>query len=116
MNISRENAMELISKKTHRIFGTKKFRILVSRIPFYLILLLTSFVTVYPFFFMFTTSLKDTLSIYSTAIQIIPTTITGENYKFLFTQVPFLRWMLNTLIVAGIFGVANFFSQSLSAL
>lgn len=93
--------MNLMSSKTLVLFRKKNFRIFLSRIPLYLILLIISFVTVYPFFFMFTTSLKDTLSIYSTVTQIIPKAVTLDNYRVLFTQVPFLRWMLNTLIVAG---------------
>lgn len=73
----------------------------LSRIPAYLVLAAISSVTVYPFLFMFSTSLKDTLSIYSTATQLIPINPTLDNYLYILKELPFLRWVLNTFIVAG---------------
>lgn len=106
--------MNLPGLKSQTSFGRRGFRVFLWRIPLYLILMLTSFITVYPFYFMFTTSLKDTLSIYSTVTQIIPKTVTLDNYRFLLTQVPFLRWMLNTLIVASAVTAAKIIIDSMA--
>lgn len=92
----------------------REVRIFLSRIPFYLILLLVSFITVYPMFFMFSTSIKDTLSIYATATELLPRNPTLANYLYILTEVPFLRWMLNTLIVAGAVTLIKIFMDSMA--
>jgi multiple sugar transport system permease protein len=65
----------------------------LSRIPAYMVLAVTATITLYPFLFMFSTSLKDTLSIYSTATQLIPTNPTLDNYVYILKEIPFLRWV-----------------------
>jgi multiple sugar transport system permease protein len=89
-------------------------KIFLSRLPAYLILTITAIVTVYPFLFMLSTSLKDTLSIYSTATKLIPDKPTLDNYSYILKELPFLRWLLNTFIVAGSVTLIKLFTDSMA--
>ncbi|WP_256865291.1 carbohydrate ABC transporter permease [Paenibacillus sp. 32352] len=55
---------------------------------------------VFPFVWMIATSLKLPKDVFS--LQLIPETMTLDNYAALFVQSPFAGWMLNSLIVACI--------------
>lgn len=92
---------EKISHHTSVSLLSKNVRMQISRLPSYLFLSITALIMVYPFLFMFSTSLKDTLSIYSSALQLIPANPSIDNYLYIITELPFLRWVLNTFVVAS---------------
>jgi ABC-type glycerol-3-phosphate transport system permease component len=54
-----------------------------------------------PFAYVVSTSLKRTQSLFSFPPEWIPADPTLDNYTRLFTDLPFLRWTVNTLLVAG---------------
>jgi ABC-type glycerol-3-phosphate transport system permease component len=58
-------------------------------------------VAVAPFLYVVSTSLKDTVALFSYPPEWIPSEPTLTNFQTLLNDHPFLRWMLNSLIVAS---------------
>ncbi|MEQ8671611.1 MAG: carbohydrate ABC transporter permease [Aggregatilineales bacterium] len=65
----------------------------------YSILCLVALAMIVPFIWMVSTSLKPSGAEFAYPPQILPTSFNLENYKNLFTLVPFGRYFLNTIIV-----------------
>lgn len=65
----------------------------------YIILCIVALVMIIPFIWMVSTSLKPSGAEFAYPPQILPTSFNLENYKNLFTLVPFGRYFLNTIIV-----------------
>ncbi|AJY75579.1 carbohydrate ABC transporter permease [Paenibacillus beijingensis] len=55
-------------------------------------------VTVFPLLWMIATSLKHPQDIYT--LNIIPTSVTFDNYTAIFQDSPFDKWLLNSLVIA----------------
>jgi ABC-type glycerol-3-phosphate transport system permease component len=70
-------------------------------IAIYAILVLAALIALVPFFYVISTSLKDTYSLFKYPPEWIPTQPTLENFRSLLEENPFGRWMLNSLIVAS---------------
>jgi ABC-type glycerol-3-phosphate transport system permease component len=68
-----------------------------------------------PFYFIFVTSFKTTLQITQIQNMFWPTPFSLEHFIFLFTQLPFPRWYLNTIEVAAVSTLISMFAASLGA-
>jgi arabinogalactan oligomer/maltooligosaccharide transport system permease protein len=68
----------------------------------YAFLILWTIGTLYPVLRVITISLRPADKLLSTDLSIIPDGATFKNYTDLFTSTPFLRWMLNSLIVTAV--------------
>jgi len=80
-----------------------------TRLLIYAILLLFVLIAVYPVVRVASISLRPGDRLLSTSLSVIPEDATGENYRVLFTERPFFRWVWNSAIVSfavTIFGVA----------
>lgn len=66
----------------------------------YGILFLAVVVSMLPFLYVISSSLKDSASLFSYPPEWIPANPTLDNFRKLVTDYPFLRWTLNSLIVA----------------
>lgn len=69
-------------------------------IAIYGILFLAVAVSMLPFLYVISSSLKDSVALFSYPPEWIPAHPTLDNYQSLLTDYPFLRWTLNSLIVA----------------
>jgi ABC-type glycerol-3-phosphate transport system permease component len=67
----------------------------------YLILAIAGIVSLIPFLYVVSTSLKDTTSLFSYPPEWIPSEPTLDNFRSLLADYPYLRWTLNSLIVAS---------------
>lgn len=81
----------------------------------YLVLILGALVTVIPFIWMLSTSLKSGGEIYKLPLTFIPKKIMIENYKIVFNKVPMRQYMINSLIVTAIITVATIITSILAA-
>ncbi|MGH3587965.1 MAG: carbohydrate ABC transporter permease [Pseudonocardia sp.] len=70
--------------------------------------------TVFPLFWTLVTSLKPAGDILSGALDLIPRTVTLENYQRVLTEVPFGRYFLNSMLLAVAGVVLNLFFGSLA--
>jgi multiple sugar transport system permease protein len=89
--------------------NTKRIR--PGRIVAWTILLIGGLIMVTPLLYMFSTSLKSSAQIYD--LKLIPVHPILDNYVAALADVKFLRWMLNSTIIAVTVTVSNIFFDSL---
>jgi ABC-type glycerol-3-phosphate transport system permease component len=83
-------------------FPRKRMRLAAGTVLINLILLVGVVLTVIPFLYMVFSAFKPNEEIFGTPLTLWPAHPTLENMVGLFTRVPFARWALNTVIVAGV--------------
>jgi arabinogalactan oligomer / maltooligosaccharide transport system permease protein len=66
----------------------------------YVVLVVFSIVALYPVWQIFNISLRPANRLLSTALELVPANASFDNYVALFTERPFLLWMLNSTFVA----------------
>ncbi|MBW3633776.1 MAG: carbohydrate ABC transporter permease [Chloroflexi bacterium] len=79
-----------------RGFGSSLYQIAI-----YGVLIVAGIIAVIPFLYVVSTSLKDNASLFSYPPEWIPSEPTLTNFQTLLENYPYLRWMLNSLIVAA---------------
>lgn len=67
----------------------------------YAVLIVASVIAIVPFLYVISTSLKETISLFQYPPQWIPKEPTLANYRELINEHPFIRWTLNSFIVAA---------------
>ncbi|MFZ5816332.1 MAG: carbohydrate ABC transporter permease [Bacillota bacterium] len=77
----------------------------------YLVLLAGAVVTLFPFLWMISTAFKPSTEIYT--LSLIPETATLANFQKIFSETPFARWYLNSIIVASTTTLSVAFFDSL---
>ena len=77
-------------------------RKLLGRFGTYGLLALFAFIAVYPVTRILTISLRPGDRLLSTSLALIPDDATLANYGTLFAETGFLRWLLNSTLVAGV--------------
>ena len=87
------------------------WRVSPRQIVIWTLLFLGGFVMITPFIFMVSTSLKFNNEIYE--LSLLPREPTLSNYVFLFQESKFIRWFVNSLIVATATTVSVLFFDSL---
>jgi multiple sugar transport system permease protein len=68
----------------------------------YGLLTLAGVLSLFPLYWLFVTSLSPQQFIIKVPPDLIPTDITLQNYQRLFSTTPVVRWLLNTVIIAGV--------------
>lgn len=89
-------------------YGTKKKANLAL---IEIVLALSSIIIIFPFFWMIVTALKSDLEIYRIPLTILPEKLYLENFKVLIGDSKFLRYYLNSIIVAGAGTIFSTFSS-----
>ena len=80
--------------------GTKKRRSKSgARWPVYLITILLSILFLFPLYWMAATSLKTMEQAYAFPPVWIPKPVMWENYVRIFTELPFFRWTINSIVI-----------------
>jgi multiple sugar transport system permease protein len=95
--------------------GENRVARVARRLATHIALILLSIVFFIPFFWMITTSFKINRQIAAFPIVWVPNPITFEHYTVGLQTVPFARWVLNTLIIAGFSVVGTVISCSMVA-
>lgn len=86
----------------------------IRRIAIYLILIAGLIITLMPFLWMLSTSIKVKAGIFAMPPQWIPEEITFSHYKRLFSEANFFRFFINSLIVAISVTLLSTFINSLA--
>lgn len=73
----------------------------LKRVCLYLFVFVVSIVILYPYFVMFTTAAKSNAEMYSTTGTIFPKEWKLSNFIEVWSQAPILRYMINSVLVAG---------------
>lgn len=79
------------------------------------VLCASSLIMLFPFYWAITNSVKIEQFIYASPPQWFPNPITFKNYFAVFKQVPFLKFFLNSIIVASCITISNVFFDTLAA-
>ena len=74
----------------------------LSRVGAYAVLVLFALLAVFPISRILTISLRPSDELLSRSLAVIPEGATLDNYRQLLTETPFLRWLGNSLLVAGV--------------
>ena len=88
---------------------------MMCRILIYAILIFGAFVMVFPYIWMLLTSFKDDYEAMSLTLQLFPTKWIFTNYREIWTIVPLLRGVANTVIVEVSVIVVGTFISAMSA-
>lgn len=80
---------------------TRKLSFL-ERILAYGVLILFTLFSIYPILVVFSISIRPGDRLLSKSLAIIPADFTFQTYVQLFTEQPFLRWMMNSLLVSAL--------------
>lgn len=74
----------------------------IKEIKWHMIFFMIIIVQLFPLVYMVSISLKDMEQIFSEPLKLLPTKITLENYKYIFENVPILKYIWNTFFIASI--------------
>lgn len=88
---------------------------LIGKIIIYGILILGCIVTLIPFVWMISTSLKPLSEIFTMPPKLIPNDIQLENYKEVATTIPIVRYFINSLIVTIVITIGTLITTILAA-
>lgn len=89
----------------------KSFPVRPGRIVAWTLLALGGIVMVTPILFMLSTSLKDASQVYD--LRLLPESPSLDNYKVVLSDGRFLRWFINSLVIATCVTLSNVFFDSL---
>lgn len=81
--------------------------------PAFVVALILALVTIFPLLWMLTSSFKGADEVLSN--KFLPQHPTFSNFTYVFTQVPFARYLLNSLIVSAVVTVVALFFHSMAA-
>lgn len=91
------------------------WRSYAQRLMAHAALIFLSAVFIVPFFWMVTTSVKTDAQLFEFPIEWVPNPVTLDHYRYGLTFVPFGRYILNTLFVAGVSVAGTVLSCSMVA-
>lgn len=86
----------------------------VGAAAWWVAVVVVAILTVFPLFWTLVTSLKPAGDILSGALELIPRTVTVENYQRVLTEVPFGRYFVNSMLLAVAGVLLNLFFGSLA--
>ncbi len=81
----------------------------------YVFLVLFALCFLLPFFFLLTGSFKTSSELFSVPFRWLPKHFTLENYRQVFTKIPFFRYLMNTMIIVVLNILGALISNSLIA-
>ncbi len=87
----------------------------LSKVLYYVVMIVLSFFMVLPLFWMITTSLKDSGALTAIPIEWIPKKVTLDSFRKLFEIFPFGKAFLNSVIVSVSITIVNVFSACMAA-
>lgn len=95
--------------------GLRKKKIHPARILLYLLLIIFTAVMLIPFIWMLSASLKLDKDVFTVPIQWFPKQPRWANYKDIWTKIPLLNFILNTLKLTVIVTILQLFTSSFAA-
>src|SRR6476619_990817 len=67
----------------------------------HLVLLIFLLFAIFPIYFLVAAAFRPGQALYSTNLQLIPTSVTWDNFDHMLNHTPMLNWLKNSVIVAG---------------
>jgi multiple sugar transport system permease protein len=85
-----------------------------GRLLVYLILTAAGVLSLFPLYWLFVTSLSPQQFIVKVPPDLVPRDLTFQNYQRLFSTTPVVRWLVNTLLIAGVITVFHLLFDSMA--
>lgn len=99
----------------YKTSGKYKYSVAVRNAVIIAVLLIFALATLFPIYFMVISSFGDPVEAGAVNYSLLPKKIAFDSYRFFFQYSPFsLRWILNSLVVAGIVTVSNVLFASMA--
>src|SRR5438046_6382703 len=86
-----------------------------QRLPVHVVLLLAGGLSLFPLYWLFLTSLSPTQYVVRVPPEIVPRELTTANYVRLFETTPIVRWLFNTVVIAGVITAFHLLFDSMAA-
>jgi multiple sugar transport system permease protein len=84
----------------------------VVRMAWMGVALILALMTVFPLFWMLSIAFKTPTEVFQP--NLLPQAPTGDNFIYVLTEVPFIRYLLNTVLVAGVVTLVALFFHSMA--
>src|SRR4030088_740794 len=72
------------------------------RLPVHIVLLAAGLLSLFPLYWLFLTSLSPAQYVVKVPPEVVPRELTFGNYQRLFETTPIVRWLVNTVVIAGV--------------
>src|SRR6266508_2470845 len=73
-----------------------------TRLPVHVVLLAAGLLSLFPLYWLFLTSLSPAQYVVKVPPEVVPRELTLGNYQRLFETTPIVRWLVNTVVIAGV--------------
>ena len=93
----------------------KKIRMLPQAAVVYGLLAVLVIIMLGPYLYIFSSSFKETYTLISIPPQIIPEQFVWDNYAYILSELPFILWFFNTILVALLVTVGTVLIDALAA-
>ncbi len=93
----------------------KKIRMLPQAAVIYGLLAVLVIIMLGPYLYIFSSSFKETYTLISIPPQIIPEQFVWDNYAYILSELPFILWFFNTILVALLVTVGTVLIDALAA-
>src|SRR4051812_17050296 len=90
-----------VQAQSEELRRAKRRRFIIKSILAHLVVLLFVIFAAFPIYFLITAALRPGQTLYSTNLQLIPSTISFDNFDYMINHTPLLKWLLNSIIVAS---------------
>lgn len=107
------NLIRLKGKISRFSFGMKGTDGFLLRVMIYSLLIVTGFVFLYPVFYMLSSSVKSFEDLLNPAVNWVPTTLNGENYKRAIKVLGFSKALLSSIYYSGVPAILQIISVSI---
>jgi len=77
----------------------------VSKLVLLVFFLFLALVFILPLYWMMVSSIRPQSEIFASGFNLLPSTVTLDHYRRLFTEVPYPRWFLNSVLQSGGYAV-----------
>ncbi len=101
--------------KSEIAVNTPKARVGVGSIVSHTLLIIVAFIVLFPFLWMLDTALKPNAQVFLFPPALLPNPIQWQNFSAVWTYLPFGRFIVNSLLVAGIGTLLVLITSSLAA-
>ena len=102
------------STRSERTTAAKGIGSSLYLVAIYGVLIVAGIIAIVPFLYVVSTSLKDTAALFNYPPEWIPSEPTLTNFQTLLADYPYLRWTLNSLIVASAVTVSKVIIDSMA--
>ncbi len=86
----------------------------IKNILFWLLLVIMTAIYIGPFLFSLSISFSEETDVFQWPIRLIPEKLTLKHYQAVWTDLPFGRWLLNSVVITSIQTISNVFFASLA--